>query len=81
MPENISKVQRWLDLIAYLVGRHFPVPVEELMERLPAYARDFRGGDETARASVRRKFERDKDELRDAGIPIETVPEQVLQGL
>jgi len=31
----ISKVQRWLDLIAYLVGRHFPVPVEELMEGLP----------------------------------------------
>jgi proteasome accessory factor B len=31
-------------------------------------------GDEKARASVRRKFERDKDELRDFGIPIETVP-------
>ena len=70
MPENISKVQRWLDLITYLIGHHFPVPVEELMERLPAYAR---GGDETARASVRRKFERDKDELRDLGIPLETV--------
>jgi len=73
MPEPISKVQRWLDLIAYLVGRHFPVPVEELMEGLPAYARDWVGGDETARASVRRKFERDKDELRDLGIPLETV--------
>jgi len=73
MPEPISKVQRWLDLIAYLVGRHFPVPVEELMEGLPAYARDWVEGDETARASVRRKFERDKDELRDLGIPLETV--------
>jgi len=73
MPEKISKVQRWLDLIAYLVGRHFPVPVEELMERLPAYALDWRVGDKTARDSVRRKFERDKDELRGLGIPLETV--------
>jgi len=80
MPENISKVQRWLDLIAYLVGRHFPVPVEELMERLPAYARDFRGGNETARASVRRKFERDKDELRELGIPLETVTYSINYG-
>ena len=68
MPEPISKTQRWLDLIAYLIGRHFPVPVEELMERLPAYARDWRGGDEKARDSVRRKFERDKDELREDGV-------------
>lgn len=81
MPENISKVQRWLDLIAYLVGRHFPVPVEELMERLPAYSRDWRGGTETVRASVRRKFERDKDELRALGIPLETVTYSVNYGM
>ncbi|MFH1766442.1 MAG: WYL domain-containing protein [Gemmatimonadota bacterium] len=81
MPENITKVQRWLDLIAYLVGRHFPVPVEELMERLPAYARDLRSGDETAKASVRRKFERDKDELRELGIPLETVTYSINYGV
>jgi predicted DNA-binding transcriptional regulator YafY len=73
MAEPISKVQRWLDLIAYLVGRRFPVAFEELMESLPAYARDYIEGSETARASVRRKFERDKDELRELGIPLETV--------
>ncbi len=73
MSEPISKVQRWLDLIAYLAGRRLPVSVEELMEQLPAYARDWMEGDDTTRASVRRKFERDKDELRDTGIPIETV--------
>ena len=28
MPEDISKVQRWLDLFTYLVTRNFPVPVE-----------------------------------------------------
>ena len=73
MPEGISKVQRWLDLIAYLVGRKLPVSVEELMEELPAYSRDWVGGDTKTRDSVRRKFERDKDELRALGIPIETV--------
>ncbi len=75
--EPISKVQRWLDLIAYLVGRRLPVSVEDLMEGLPAYAREWTEGDETARASVRRKFERDKDELRALGIPMETVPYKV----
>jgi predicted DNA-binding transcriptional regulator YafY len=67
MPRAITKTQRWLDLLAYLVGRRLPVAVDELMERLPAYARQ--SNPDTAR----RTFERDKDELRKAGIPIETV--------
>lgn len=68
----ISKTQRWLDLIACLVGRRFPVAVDELMEKVPAYAGRWVEGTETQRASVRRAFERDKDELRELGIPIET---------
>ncbi len=70
MPE-ISKLQRWLDLIAYLVGRRYPVAVEAIMEEVPAYALTLEKG--TAADSVRRTFERDKDELRALGIPIETV--------
>lgn len=70
---RITKVQRWLDLIAYLVGRRIPVPAEQILSEVPAYAVKWRSGDETARASVRRMFERDKDELRRAGIPIQTV--------
>ena len=73
MPDPITKTQRWLDLLAYLVGRRLPVSVDELMQGVPAYAEKWRNGDETARASVRRMFERDKDELRQLGIPIETV--------
>ncbi|HUF12957.1 MAG TPA: WYL domain-containing protein [Longimicrobiales bacterium] len=73
MSDRITKTQRWLDLLAYLVGRRLPVAVDELMERVPAYADKWRHGDDTARASVRRMFERDKDELRQLGIPIETV--------
>ncbi|HET9984979.1 MAG TPA: WYL domain-containing protein [Longimicrobiales bacterium] len=73
MPERITKTQRWLDLIAYLVGRRLPVPVEELMEGIPAYAEKWRTGEETAQATARRTFERDKDELKALGIPLETV--------
>lgn len=77
---RITKLQRWLDLIAFLVGRRLPVSVEEIMEGLPAYAEKWVEGSDTDRASVRRTFERDKDELRKAGIPIETVAYHVNYG-
>lgn len=67
-----SKVQRWLDVIAYLASRHFPVPREDLWERVPAYAAGLHGTKQE-KESTRRMFERDKDELRELGIPIETV--------
>lgn len=70
---RITKTQRWLDLIAYLLGRRFPVEVGELMEGVPAYAEKWRTGDRTDQATARRVFERDKDELRELGIAIETV--------
>jgi len=74
MADRISKTQRWLDLIAFLVGRKVPVEVERIMEGVPAYAEKYVEGDGKAQETVRRMFERDKDELRDLGIPIETVP-------
>ncbi len=74
MADRITKTQRWLDLIAYLVGRHMPVAVGELMEKLPAYARGWETADETKRASARRMFERDKAEMRALGVPLESVP-------
>jgi len=73
MADRISKTQRWLDLIAFLVGRKVPVEVDEIMEGVPAYAEKYSEADETARQTVRRMFERDKDELKKLGIPIETV--------
>jgi predicted DNA-binding transcriptional regulator YafY len=67
-----TKTQRWLDLLALLVGRRIPLSIDEIMEQVPAYRDRWTEGDETARASVRRMFERDKDELRRLGIPMET---------
>ncbi|HEX7091804.1 MAG TPA: WYL domain-containing protein [Longimicrobiales bacterium] len=73
MTPRISKTQRWLDLIAFLVGRRLPVTVDQIMEGVPAYAEKWKTGDETARDSARRMFERDKDELRKHGIPLQTL--------
>ena len=70
--ERIQNTQRWLDLVAYLVGRRMPATVDEIMEKVPGYAEKLSGSN-TDRESARRMFERDKDGLRDAGIPIESV--------
>jgi proteasome accessory factor B len=78
--DTISKTQRWLDLIAFLVGRRYPVEVEHIMDAVPAYAEKYQEGDKKARETVRRMFERDKDELRKLGIPIETLPKLVDYG-
>jgi len=67
-----TKTQRWLDLLALLVGRRVPLSIDEIMEQVPAYRDRWGEGDEKDQASVRRMFERDKDELRRMGIPLET---------
>jgi proteasome accessory factor B len=73
MATTPTKLQRWLDIIAYLVGRRLPVSADELMRNVPAYTARWESGDRTVRESVRRSFERDKDELRRLGIPIRTL--------
>ncbi|MGE0346458.1 MAG: helix-turn-helix transcriptional regulator [Gemmatimonadales bacterium] len=57
------KLQRWIDLVAALLERRYGLTLAELRERVPGYARG-------RPASVRRTFERDKDELRRLGVPI-----------
>ncbi|MFW6200161.1 MAG: helix-turn-helix transcriptional regulator [Gemmatimonadota bacterium] len=80
MANRISKVQRWLDLVSFLVGRRFPVDVDEVMRNVPAYAERWVEGSEKDRASVRRMFERDKDELRELGVPLESVEYSINYG-
>ncbi len=73
MAERITKLQRWLDLIAYLVGRKYPVGVDDVLENVPSYTSPHETDDQKALDASRRMFERDKSELRAFGIPIETV--------
>ena len=60
-----DKTSRWLDLVAFLLQHRFAVTREEIFSKVGGYD----GTEETAR----RKFERDKDELRALGVDIETV--------
>ncbi len=64
-----QKIQRWIDLLAALLRRKFPASLEELAREVPGYDTGQN------KAALRRTFERDKDELRAFGIPIETVTE------
>lgn len=63
-----QKLQRWVDLLAALLIRQRPATFEELAKDVPGY--DLVHGQ---RESVLRTFERDKDELRRFGVPIDTV--------
>lgn len=62
----MAKADRLLNLVAALQASTAPLTAEELRERVPNYGRL---SDET----FRRTFERDKDDLRTLGVPLETV--------
>lgn len=62
----MAKLDRLLNLTAALLETTVPLTAEELRERVPGYGD---GSD----ASFRRTFERDKDDLRELGVPVETV--------
>jgi proteasome accessory factor B len=68
LTKSEQKLQRWVDLLAALLTRHRHAPFEELAKDVPGY--DVANGKHD---SVLRTFERDKDELRRFGVPIETV--------
>lgn len=67
---SVAKTQRWLDLVAALLVRHFGATFEELAHAVPGYRHDGTG---KGIASAKRTFERDKDELRALGVPIESL--------
>ena len=63
-----DKLHRWLDLLVALLSRRFPVSLSELRRDVPGYADESVQGD-----SLLRMFERDKGELRELGVVIDTV--------
>jgi predicted DNA-binding transcriptional regulator YafY len=72
---STAKTARWLDLLAYLLQHRFPVTREDIYTHVHGYA----DGDDAAR---RQRFERDKRELKEQGIEIETVtlPRRLQEG-
>lgn len=67
MSTRIDRTERLLDLLLCLVATARPVPRSAIRAVVPGYE------DAPTDAAFERMFERDKDELRGMGIPIETV--------
>jgi predicted DNA-binding transcriptional regulator YafY len=60
----VQKVERLVNLIALLLNTRRPLTVEEIRNTIPGYQQEDY-------SSFKRMFERDKEELRSLGIPIE----------
>ena len=58
----MDKLERLLNLIAALLETARPLTAEEIRERVPGYP--------DSKVSFRRSFERDKDDLREMGVPL-----------
>jgi len=69
------KLQRWIDLLAALLGHRLPATFEQLAHDVPAYLVDGSVAKGAPSPTVKRMFERDKVELRELGVPIETIGE------
>ena len=74
----MTKTERWLNLLAFLLDRRYPVPRDEILSQVDDYKGDWLKGDDRSRESVRRKFERDKKELKALGIVIEPLKDRVM---
>ncbi|MEX2156738.1 MAG: WYL domain-containing protein [Gemmatimonadales bacterium] len=74
----MTKTERWLNLLAFLLDRHYPASREEILSQVSDYKEDWVDGDAKVRESVRRKFERDKSELKQLGVVLEPLKEKVL---
>jgi proteasome accessory factor B len=64
---RMHPLERLVNLLTLLLDSPRPLTFERIRELMPAYAH----GDT---ASAKRMFERDKDALRDIGVPLEVVP-------
>lgn len=71
-----TKVQRWIDLLAALLGHGVPVTFAELARDVPAYLTDGSVAGGNPSPTLKRMFERDKLELRELGVPIESIGEE-----
>jgi predicted DNA-binding transcriptional regulator YafY len=60
-------LERLLNLVALLLETNRPLTFDQIRGTLEAYGQEDK-------ASAKRQFERDKDTLRQIGIPVETVP-------
>jgi predicted DNA-binding transcriptional regulator YafY len=70
------KIQRWIDLLAALLGHRMPVTFEVLARDVPDYLTDGSIERGSPSPTLKRMFERDKLELRELGVPIDSLGEE-----
>ncbi|MBI3726214.1 WYL domain-containing protein [bacterium] len=63
-----SKAERIMNLVSFLLRQEEPVPISSIIGAVAGY------DDGASRESLLRRFERDKQVLRDIGVPIEYEP-------
>ena len=68
----MAKLDRLLNLVAALIDTTVPLTSDDIRERVPGYSQE-------SDDAFHRSFERDKDDLRELGIPIETVTVEHLE--
>jgi proteasome accessory factor B len=67
MTERIDRTERLLNLVMCLMASSQPVSRAQIRDQIPGYAQA------ASDSAFERMFERDKDELRSMGVPVETV--------
>lgn len=67
----MTKTERWLNLLAFLLGRGTPAAREDILSQVQDYKDDWNSADDTRRESARRKFERDKKDLKALGLELD----------
>lgn len=67
MSERIDRTERLLNLVIGLMASPVPMSRAQIQRQIPGYA------DSASATAFERMFERDKDELRSMGIPVDTV--------
>ena len=71
---SAKKTERLVNLVIALLATRRHLSVEEIRRAVPGYGEP---GDPRAEEAFRRMFERDKEELRELGIPLETGTDSV----
>jgi proteasome accessory factor B len=62
---TVRKAERLINLTAYLLNVTRPVTAKEIQQTIPGYSQSWE--------AFQRTFERDKDDLREMGVPLELV--------
>lgn len=70
MSDRVDRAERLLNLVFALMSTSRAIPRVAIREQVPGY------GGAASDAAFERMFERDKDELRSMGIPVETVTDE-----